>query len=155
MKRGLMFCVLAAALIASGAAHSQQGAGSYPQRQVRIVVPYPPGGPTDLIGRILAQKLSARLGQSFFVENVNGASGAVGAGQVGHSAPDGYNLLIVTNDFAVASVTNRNLPYDPVKDFSPVTMISSSPSVVAVNPSVPVKTMQELVALVKARAAKI
>ena len=130
MRRGLFLCAVIAALLTSGPSHSQQAAGGYPQRQVRIVVPYPPGGPTDLIGRILAQKLSARLGQSFFVENVNGASGAVGAGQVGHAAPDGYNLLIVTNDFAVASVTNRNLPYDPVKDFSPVTMISSSPSVV-------------------------
>ena len=154
MRRGMFLCAVIAALLTSGPSHSQQAAGGYPQRQVRIVVPYPPGGPTDLIGRILAQKLSARLGQSFFVENVNGASGAVGAGQVGHAAPDGYNLLIVTNDFAVASVTNRNLPYDPVKDFSPVTMISSSPSVVVVNPSVPAKTMKELVALVKAAPQK-
>ncbi len=85
------------------------------------MVPYPPGGPTDLIARLVAQKLGERLGQSFFVENVNGASGAVGAGQVAHSAPDGYTLLVSTNDFAVASVTNTNLPYDPIKDFTPVT----------------------------------
>ena len=154
MKRGLFLCALAAALVLSGPSHSQPAAGGYPQRQVRIVVPYPPGGPSDLIGRIVAQKLSERLGQSFFVENVNGASGAVGAGQVAHAAPDGYNLLIVTNDFAVASVTNSNLPYDPVKNFSPITMISASPSVVAVNPSVPAKTMQELIALVKAAPQK-
>jgi tripartite-type tricarboxylate transporter receptor subunit TctC len=154
MRRGLFLCALVAALLTFGPSHGQQAAGGYPQHQVRIVVPYPPGGPTDLIGRILAQKLSARLGQSFFVENVNGASGAVGAGQVAHAAPDGSNLLIVTNDFAVASVTNRNLPYDPVKDFSPVTMISSSPSVVVVNPAVPAKTMKELVALIKAAPQK-
>jgi len=154
MKRGLFLCALAAVLLMSGPSYSQQAAGSYPQRQVHVVVPYPPGGPSDLIGRIVAQKLSAKLGQSFFVENVNGASGAVGAGQVAHAAPDGYTLLIVTNDFAVASVTNSNLPYDPVKNFSPITMISTSPSVVAVIPSVPARTMKELVALVKAAPQK-
>jgi tripartite-type tricarboxylate transporter receptor subunit TctC len=154
MKRRLFFAAVAALLVVCGAAHAQQPTGSYPQRQVRIVVPYPPGGPSDLIGRIVAQKLGERLGQSFFVENVNGASGAVGAGQVAHAAADGYTLLIVTNDFAVASVTNSNLPYDPVKDFSPVTMISASPSVVAVNPSVPAHNMKELVDLVKTAPQK-
>jgi tripartite-type tricarboxylate transporter receptor subunit TctC len=153
MNRTLSFAAFAALLLLCGATHAQQPA-SYPQRQVRIVVPYPPGGPSDLIGRIVAQKLGERLGQSFFVENVNGASGAVGAGQVAKAAPDGYALLIVTNDFAVASVTNSNLPYDPIKDFSPVTMISASPSVVAVNPSVPAHTMKELVDLVKASPQK-
>jgi len=150
MKRGLFFSIIAAMLLAAGASFAQ----SYPTRQVRIVVPYPPGGPTDLIARLVAQKLSDRLGQSFFIENVNGASGAVGAGQVAHSAPDGYTLLAVTNDFAVASVTNTNLPYDPVKDFTPVSMISVSPSVVVVNPSVPAKTLKELVELIKASPSK-
>lgn len=154
MKRGLFFCLLAAMVWAAAPAHSQQMSKPYPTRQVRIVVPYPPGGPSDLIGRLVAQKLGERLGQSFFVENANGASGAVGAGQVAHAAPDGYTLLIVTNDFAVASVTNSNLPYDPVKDFSPITMISASPSVVAVNPSVPAHTMKELIDLVKATPQK-
>jgi tripartite-type tricarboxylate transporter receptor subunit TctC len=154
MKRRVFCGAFAAMLLVCGAAHAEQSSVAYPQRQVRIVVPYPPGGPSDLIGRIVAEKLSARLGQSFFVENVNGASGAVGAGQVAHAAPDGYNLLIVTNDFAVASVTNSNLPYDPVKDFSPITMISASPSVVAVNPSVPAQNIKELVDLVKAAPEK-
>jgi tripartite-type tricarboxylate transporter receptor subunit TctC len=154
MKRGLVFGIFAAMLLASGASHSQQAANAYPNRQVRIVVPYPPGGPTDLIARLVAQKLGDRLGQSFFIENINGASGAVGAGQVAHAAPDGYTLLAVTNDFAVASVTNSNLPYDPVKDFSPITMISTSPSVVAVNPAVPAKSMKELIDLIKAAPDK-
>lgn len=152
MKRRLFFAI-AALLVACGATYAQQP-GSYPQRQVRIIVPYPPGGPADLIGRIVAQKLGERLKQSFFVENVNGASGAVGAGQVAKAAPDGYTLLIVTNDFAVASVTNSNLPYNPIKDFSPITMISASPSVVAVNPSVPAHSMKELIDLVKATPQK-
>ena len=112
-------------------------ADEYPSRPIRIVVPYPPGGPTDLIARILAQKLGERLGQNFFVENVGGASGAVGAGQVAQAAPDGHTLLVVTNDFAVASVTNAKLSYDPVKSFAPVTIVAASPQVVAVNPAVP------------------
>src|SRR5579862_6003746 len=134
MRRGLFLSIVAAMLLASGVCYGQS-APNYPTRQVRIVVPYPPGGPSDLIARLVAQKLSERLGQSFFIENVNGASGAVGAGQVAHTPPDGYTLLTVTNDFAVASVTNTNLPYDPVKDFTPITIISASPSVVAVNPA--------------------
>lgn len=152
MRRRLVLCIVTAILLASGIADAQQSA--YPTRQVRIVVPYPAGGPTDLIARLVAQKLGERLGQSFFVENVAGASGAVGAGQVAHAAPDGYTLLVSTNDFAVASVTNTNLPYDPVKNFSPVSLIATSPQVVAVNPSVPAKTMKELVDLIKAAPEK-
>jgi tripartite-type tricarboxylate transporter receptor subunit TctC len=152
MTRSLLFGIFAATLLAPGVSHAQQA--NYPTRQVRIVVPYPAGGPTDLIARLAAQKLGERLGQSFFVENVPGASGAVGAGQVAHAPADGYTLLAVTNDFAVASVTNTNLPYDPVKDFAPITMMSASPSVVAVNPSVPAKTLQELVDLIKATPEK-
>ena len=152
MRRGLLLSMLAVMLLASGPCYGQQPA--YPTRQVRIVVPYPAGGPTDLIARLVAQKLGERLGQSFFVENVAGASGAVGAGQVAHAAPDGYTLLVSTNDFAVASVTNTNLPYDPVKNFSPVTIIATSPQVVAVNPSVPAKNMKELVDLIKAAPEK-
>src|SRR5580658_7214109 len=147
MKRRIIVSIFATLLLTSGAAEAQQG--TYPNHQVRIIVPYPPGGPTDLIGRIVAQKLSERLGQSFFVENVSGASGAVGAGQVAHSAPDGYTLLVTTNDFAVASVTNTNLPYDPIKDFSPITIISTSPQVVAVNPAVPAKNIKELADLIR------
>jgi tripartite-type tricarboxylate transporter receptor subunit TctC len=151
MRRGLFLSIVAATLLASGVSYGQS---PYPTRQVRIVVPYPAGGPTDLIARLIAQKLGERLGQSFFVENVAGASGAVGAGQVAHAAPDGYTLLVSTNDFAVASVTNTNLPYDPVKNFSPVSLIATSPQVVAVNPSVPAKTMKELVDLIKAAPEK-
>jgi tripartite-type tricarboxylate transporter receptor subunit TctC len=152
MRRGLILYCLAFLLFAPGVSRAQQS--SYPTRQVRIVVPYPPGGPTDLIARLIAQKLGERLGQSFFIENISGASGAVGAGQVAHTPPDGYTLLAVTNDFAVASVTNTNLPYDPVRDFSPITIISSSPSVVAVNPAVPAANMKELIDLIKAAPQK-
>jgi tripartite-type tricarboxylate transporter receptor subunit TctC len=154
MRRRLFLCFVAAMLLVSGSSYGQQGADRYPTRQVRIVVPYPAGGPTDLIARLVAQKLGERLGQSFFVENISGASGAVGAGVVAHAAPDGYTLLVTTNDLAVASVTNAKLPYDPVKDFAPVTIIATSPQVVAVNPSVPAKSMKELIDLVRAAPEK-
>ncbi|HEX4409160.1 MAG TPA: tripartite tricarboxylate transporter substrate-binding protein [Xanthobacteraceae bacterium] len=155
MKRGFAFLVLAAlTLVLPNLAYSQTTDKSYPTRQVRIVVPYPAGGPADLIARILAQKLGERLGKSFFVENVNGASGAVGAGQVAQAAPDGYTLLVVTNDFAVASVTNTNLPYDPVKNFTPVSIVAASPQVVAANPSFPGKTMKELISVVSTAPEK-
>lgn len=152
MTRGLIIGLFGAALLAAGPSLAQQAA--YPAKQVRVVVPYPAGGPTDLIARLLSQKLTERLKQSFYVENVGGASGAVGAGQVAQSAPDGHTLLVVTNDFAVASVTNKGLPYDPVKNFAAVTIIAASPQVVAVHPSVPAKTMKELVDLLRANPDK-
>jgi tripartite-type tricarboxylate transporter receptor subunit TctC len=145
--------MIAAALLVAGPAHAES-ASSYPGRQVRIVVPYPPGGPTDLIARILGQKLSERLGKTFIVENVSGGSGTVGTRQIAQAAPDGLNLLITTNDFAVASVTNASLPYDPVKNFAPVTIIASSPQVVAVNAAFPAKTMKELAEAVRAAPDK-
>jgi len=154
MKRGLFFWIFAAVLLAPNLSHGQQAAAAYPSRQVRIVVPYPAGGPTDLIARILAQKLGERLGKSFYVENIAGASGAVGTGQVAQATPDGYTLLMVTNDFAVASVTNSNLPYDPIKNFAPVTIVATSPQVVAVNPSFPAKTMKELIDVLTAAPDK-
>ena len=149
MKSGLLCSTIGALLLAAAPSQAQQATKTYPTKQVRLVVPYPAGGPTDLIARLLSQKLGERLGQTFYVDNVSGASGALGAGQVAQAAPDGHTLLVVTNDFAVASVTNKNLPYDPIKNFSPVTIVASSPQVVAVNPSVPAKTMKELVAVIR------
>jgi tripartite-type tricarboxylate transporter receptor subunit TctC len=154
MRKRLLLGALAALLIVPGAAQAQQTKPAYPTKQVRIVVPYPAGGPTDMIARLLAQKFGERLGQPFYVENVAGASGAVGAGQVAKSAPNGENLLVVTNDFAVASVTNKGLPYDPITNFTPVTIVASSPQVIAVHPSVPVKSIKELIALVSANPEK-
>ena len=152
MKRRLFVGLLVA--LAANTAQAQQSTAPYPSHQVRVVVPYPPGGPTDLIARILAQKLTERTGQSFYVENIAGASGAVAAGQVAKAAADGYTMMVVTNDFAVASVTNANLSYDPIKNFTPVSIVAASPQVVAVNPSVPAQNMKELVALIKADPKK-
>lgn len=154
MRREWFIALVGAALQVSGPSSAQPAQRSYPTKQVRVVVPYPAGGPTDLIARLLSQKLGERLGQTFVVENVAGASGAVGAGQVAQSAPDGHTLLVVTNDFAVASVTNANLPYDPVKNFAAVTIVASSPQVVAVHPSVPAKDIKELAELIRSTPEK-
>jgi tripartite-type tricarboxylate transporter receptor subunit TctC len=143
-----------AALFAATASHAQTTPSGYPARQVRVIVPYPPGGPTDVIARLISQKMTEALGQTFFVENLPGASGAIGAGTAANAPGDGHTLLVVTNDFAVASVTNSKLPYDPVKNFVPVSIVSASPQVVIVHPSLPAKSMQELTALTKANPGK-
>jgi len=154
VRREFWFFALVAAMLTPSLSHAQIAAESYPSHQARIVVPYPPGGPTDLIGRILAQKLGEKFGKSFYVENISGASGAVGAGQVAQAAPDGTTLMVTTNDFAVASVTNSSLPYDPIKNFSPITIVAASPQVVAANPSFPAKTMKELIDVISAAPDK-
>lgn len=131
-----------------------QNAPAYPTRTVRIVVPYPAGGPTDVIARLVAQSLSESLGQSFVVENTSGASGVVGTVAVANSAGDGHTLLFVTNDFAVAPVVSSKVGYDAVKSFAPVSIVAASPQVVVAHPSLPAKSMQELVAIAKAEPTK-
>jgi tripartite-type tricarboxylate transporter receptor subunit TctC len=132
-----------------------QTAPSYPARQVRVIVPYPPGGPTDVIARLISQKLTESLSQTFFVENLPGASGAIGAGTAANSPGDGHTLLVVTNDFAVASVTNSKLPYDPVKNFAPVSIVSASPQVVIAHPALPAKSLKELSELAAKEPGKL
>ncbi len=147
------------ALIAAAVCHAQNApaaapAPAYPTRQVRIIAPYPAGGPTDVLARLVAQHLSESLGQSFFVENLSGASGVVGTGTAANSPGDGHTLLFVTNDFAVAPTVSSKVPYDPVKSFVPVSIAAASPQVVVVHPSLPAKTMQQLIALAKADPGK-
>ncbi|MFL6797204.1 MAG: Bug family tripartite tricarboxylate transporter substrate binding protein [Xanthobacteraceae bacterium] len=127
----------------------------YPTHQVRVIVPYPPGGPTDVIARLIAQKLTEGLGQSFYVENLTGASGAVGSSTAAKAPGDGHTLLFTTNDFAVASVTNSQLGYDPVKNFAPITIVSASPQVVVAHPAQPVRTLKELAELAKAQPGQL
>ena len=147
---------LAAMLVAAATSQAQNapaGAPAYPTRQARLIVPYPPGGPTDVIARLLSLKLTESLGQNFIVENLPGASGAIGATAASNSAPDGHTLLVVTNDFAVASVTSK-LAYDPVKNFAPVSIVSASPQVVIAHPSLPAKSLSELSELTKKEPGK-
>jgi tripartite-type tricarboxylate transporter receptor subunit TctC len=144
----------ACCLLALGAAPA--GAQTYPSRVIRIVVPFPPGGPTDVAARLIAQPLGETLGQSVIVENQNGAGGRTGSRYVARSAPDGYTLLMGgTNLNAIIPAIYKNLDYDPVKSFTAVASVASDAVVMVVNPSVPAKTVAELVQHAKANPGRL
>jgi tripartite-type tricarboxylate transporter receptor subunit TctC len=140
-----------AMVLASAAAFAQS---AYPSHPVKIIAPFAAGGPSDLIGRILADKLSSSLKQQFYVEDHAGAGGNIGMTQVARAAPDGYTILVASSSFNVNPSLYARPPYDPFKDFAPVTMAVDSPNVLMVHPSMPVKTVKELVALLKANPGK-
>jgi tripartite-type tricarboxylate transporter receptor subunit TctC len=148
VTRLLAFC--AGLLIATGAG----AAGQYPDHPVRIVVGFAAGGPTDVIARIVAEKLSASLGQQFYVEDKPGAGSNIASAEVAKAAPDGYTLTTVSTGFMVNMSLYAKVPYDAVKDFAPITMVAYSPNVIVVNPSVPAKTVKELIALIKDNPGK-
>src|SRR5262245_58169026 len=143
----LLSIALAWAMVAVTAI-AQAGDDGWPERPIRLVVPFPAGSSTDIIARIVAQKLSPRLGQQIVSENRVGASGNIGADAVAKAAPDGYTIGIATaSTHAVAA----NLPYDPVKDFAPVGMIGSQPYVLVLHPALPARNLAELIALAKTK----
>src|ERR1700742_5065319 len=144
--------ILVAALLVIGPA--QSFAQHYPNRAVRVVVGFPPGGPTDVIARIVAQNLSDSLGQQFFVENIPGAGSNTASGQVARATPDGYTIMGISTGFIVNPSLYAKVPYDPIKDFTAVTLVAASPNVVVVNPEVPAKTLPELVTLIRANPGK-
>jgi tripartite-type tricarboxylate transporter receptor subunit TctC len=148
--------VIAAAVIAfhAGAVHSQSAA-AYPARPVRIIVPLAPGGNVDLVVRSIAQQITDGLGQQVLVDNRPGASSLVGTQLVARTAPDGYTLLAIANTFATVPLIMTNPGYDPVKDFTGVTLTCLVPQVLVVNPALPVHTVKELIALAKARPGAI
>ena len=127
---------------------------AYPARPVRVIVPYAPGGQTDVLARLIAQKLSEQFGKQFYVENILGASGNIGTGQAARAAPDGYTILIAFTTFAINPAFFEKAPYDPAKDFDAVTLAAASTTVLLVNASVPVKSVDELVDLVRANPGK-
>lgn len=129
-------------------------AQAYPARPVRAIVPFAPGGATDIIARLILQELSKELGQQFYVENVAGASGNIGTGQAARAAPDGYTVLFAFSSHVTNPSIFDKVPYDPFKDFAPVTLLATSPAVLTVNLSVPAKTMKDLVALIRANPGK-
>ena len=131
-------------------------AQSWPTQPLHLIVPFPPGGVTDVMARVVAQRLAEELGQSVVVDNRAGASGIVGAEAGAKAAPDGYTLTMGNiSTLAINSATFVKLPYDPQKSFGPVSMVAIQPLLVAVHPSVPAKTMQELVALAKAKPGEL
>src|SRR6478752_7572478 len=129
-------------------------AQTYPTQRVRVIVPYAAAGPTDILARLTAQKLSEHFGKQFYVENIGGAGGNIGIGQGARAAPDGYTVLVVSPSIVVNPALFDTVPYDPYKDFDPITIAVSSPTVLTVHPSLAVRTVKDLVALIKSSPAK-
>jgi tripartite-type tricarboxylate transporter receptor subunit TctC len=150
MLRTLRIAACLAALAAAGASHAQ----TYPEGNVRVVVPYPAGGPTDVMARLVAQKLSEALGHQFYVENLPGASATIGTAAVAIAPADGRTILFGTPDFLLQPIIKAKAPYDAEKNFAPIALVASAAEMIAVNPSVPAKDLQELVALLKANPGK-
>jgi tripartite-type tricarboxylate transporter receptor subunit TctC len=130
------------------------GAQGYPTRPVRLIVGFAPGGPTDVFARLIAQKLGESFGKQFYVDNIVGGSGNVATGQAAKAPPDGHTVLVAFSTFVVNPILFDKVPYDPVKDFAPVTLAVSSTTVLSVNPSVPARTVAELVALIRSGSGK-
>jgi tripartite-type tricarboxylate transporter receptor subunit TctC len=143
---------LCVALIA-GAAHAQQAA--YPNRPVRFILPFPAGGPTDILGRIIGQKLAVQLGQPVVPENRPGAGGNVGTEYAAKQEPDGYTIVLASPSLAISPSLYKKLGYDPIRDFAPITLVAHIPNLLLVHPSVPAKTLKELVQLAKANPGKL
>lgn len=140
---------LVMAWFSSGPALAQ--ADRYPSKTVRLIVGQSPGGATDIVARLTAQKLSENVRQSVIVENRTGAAGSIGANFVAKSAPDGYTLLVISSSYAINPSLYQNLPFDPVKDLAPVSLIAEAPFLLVVHPSLPAHSVRELIALAKAK----
>src|SRR6185503_14479481 len=142
------FCILATA-----PAWAQTD--NYPSKPIRLISPFPPGGSVDFVARLTAAKASEFLGQQGVVENRSGASGNIGTEIVARSAPDGYTLVLNTTPLVANAFLYKKLPYDPINDFAPIMLVSSSQSVLAVHPSMPVRTVKELLALARAKPGQL
>jgi len=150
--RGFVFC--ASLAIAAQFAALGRAADSYPDHKVRVIVPFAAGGPTDVIGRMVAERLSDAWGQQLYVENMPGAGGNIGVEAAGRATPDGYTILVVSTGFIINPSMYSKIGYDPVKDFTPISLVAASPNVVTVHPSVPAKDLKELITLIKANPGK-
>jgi len=135
-------------------AFAAPAAAEYPDRPVRLIIPFPPGGSNDVVGRLVANQLSEKLGHKVFVDNRGGAGGVLGTEAAAAAAPDGYTLLIVSIAHAVNPALYK-LNYDPIKSFTPISILATGPNVLAVNPALPVKTVAELVKLAKEKPGEL
>ena len=153
MRRLLAAALVAGSLAAAGPAAFSQG---YPTRPVRVIVPFAAGGQSDVVGRIVAQRLGERLGQPFVVDNRPGAGGSIGADAVAKAAPDGYTLLLASaSEVTVYPNVNPKAPYDPLRDFAPVGLVATVPLVLVATPSLPARSVDELVKLARAKPGVI
>ena len=147
--------VLATALAGLCLGGAAQAADAYPNKPIRLIVPFAAGGTTDIVARVVAEGLGRELGQAVVVENRGGGGGAIGADALVRSAPDGYTLGVATvSTMATNPATNPKNPYNPLKDFAPITNMVNVPNVLTVNPAVPAKTTAEFIALLKANPGK-
>ena len=142
------------AALAACVAGTAGAADLYPAKPVKLVIPFPPGGSNDVVGRVIAQQLGERLGQQVMVDNRGGAGGMIGTEMVAKATPDGYTLLFISSAFAANSSLYK-LPYDPVKAFVPVAMIAAGPNVLAVAPNLPVNSVKELIALARQKPGQL
>jgi tripartite-type tricarboxylate transporter receptor subunit TctC len=158
MKPIVRRLLFSAALVLAGSSFAQnaatESASEYPTRAVKVIVPFSPAGPTDVVARIIAQKLSESLGKQFYVENIAHAGGNTGMATAAKAAPDGYTILVHGSNFIVNPSLYASIPFDPYRDFAPVTLAGTMPNVIVVHPSVPAQSVQELIALVKANPGK-
>jgi tripartite-type tricarboxylate transporter receptor subunit TctC len=155
MKRSELVRAIALGLMCVVLAATAAAAEDYPARPVRIVVPSPPGGGTDIVARVLAQNLSKTMGQQFFVENRPGAGNMIGIESVARSPADGYTLLFTASTIALNSVLYKKISYDPIRDFAPITTGATTANVLIVNPGLPVKSLQDLIALAKQKPGEL
>jgi tripartite-type tricarboxylate transporter receptor subunit TctC len=146
------FCAIL--VVAALSARPSQAADGYPVRKVRVIVPFAAGGPTDVIARMVAERLSEAWGQQLYVENMPGAGGNLGVEIAGRAAPDGYTILVVSTGFIINPSMYLKIGYDPVKDFAPISLVAASPNVVTAHPSLPAKNLKELIELIKANPGK-
>jgi tripartite-type tricarboxylate transporter receptor subunit TctC len=144
-----------AAAVAAFVSAGEAAAQAYPARPVRLIVPFSPGGAADVPMRIIAQKLSEDLGQQVVIENRPGAGSTIGADLAAKALPDGYTLFTISNTHFVSAALYKKLPYDSLNDFTPITQMTSAPNVLVVHPSLPVKSVKELVALARSRPRQI
>jgi len=150
MKSIVRILVACTALLVSGSAFAEQ----YPSKPVKIIIPFPAGGVTDIAGRLIAQRLSERLGQQFYIENIGGAGGNIGMAQAARAPADGYTVLLSSSSVSVNPSLYNNMPFDPEKDLAPVTKAGGSPNSWLVHPSFPAKNMKEFVELIKKEPGK-
>ena len=155
MKKIILLLIIGSGFLGIRSGYSQTVQKDYPNRPIRMVIPYVAGGPMDFIGRSIGQKISPMLGQNFYLDNRGGAGGAIGTDIVAKSIPDGYTILNTSSSHASLPVVSKNLPYDPVKDFLPITHIANSVGfVLAVGPTVTAKNLQDFITDARANPGK-
>ncbi|UIF87614.1 tripartite tricarboxylate transporter substrate binding protein [Cupriavidus sp. UYPR2.512] len=152
LYQSYLCAVAGALLLGTSVLASAQG---YPSKAVKVIIPFPPGGPTDTVGRMLAQKLSEETGQSFIVENRPGGQGVIGGDAVAKSAADGYTLLFSASTFTTTPMTLKSSPYDVVKDFTPIALVGKGPLAVSVNKKLPIRNIKELISYAQAHPGKM